>query len=144
MNKSCGIRIVTEHGLVSNILPSLTFMDRLILGCLTTRTYEITIPWNTQPVKLPAPSPKNYPNLFLPFDFTSSKYSISRVDLWLEGWQGLFYGRVEMQTRLPAGAGVFLTGDWIHCGIVENSAFTGGKKVIANIQTGGLETVSWM
>ena len=88
MKKRLGRRVVTEHGLVSNVLLGLSLADQIAIGNLTKRTYEITVPWNTAAVKVPIPPPalEDYPNLFFPNN--TSDDDIKKIDIQVAGEEG--------------------------------------------------------
>jgi len=50
---------------------------------------------------------------------------------------------VNNETGFANGHGIFLTGEWIHCGAVEKDTFKMGSKVSANKKTGELRLLSW-
>ena len=60
----------------------------------------------------------------------------------IEGEKGYFYGSVCIITGSPDGYGVFKTGDWVHCGKVEQGHFTDGRKVSANSESKVLKLVN--
>ena len=57
-----GRRVASEHGLISNVLPGLTLVDRLKLSSICSRTYLVTVPWNMPAVKMPLDS-QNFPQI---------------------------------------------------------------------------------
>ncbi len=50
----------------------------------------------------------------------------------IEGQTGTFYGIFCKSSGLPDGTGVFLAGDWVHCGEVKKGVYQDGRKVSAN------------
>ena len=52
MQRNLGCRVILEHGLISNILPSLSLVDQLTLANICSRTHQITVPWNILSVVL--------------------------------------------------------------------------------------------
>jgi len=88
MKKRFGRRVVTEHGLLSNVLQGLTLPDQIAIGSLTKRTYEITVPWNTAAVKVPVrpPALEDYPNLFFPNN--TSGDDVKKIDIQVAGDEG--------------------------------------------------------
>ncbi len=141
MKKRLGKRIVTEHGLVSNVLPGLTLVDQVAIASLTKRTYEVTVPWNSSALMFPKLALEDYPNLYFPNNTSSDQ--IQKIDTQVSGEEGQFYGMVNEKTGLASGHGVFLAGEWIHCGSVEKDIFIMGRKVSANKSTGELQLLSW-
>ena len=45
--------------------------------------------------------------------------------------KGYFFGSVCKMNNIPDGYGVFKTGDWVHCGKVQDNCFI-GRQVSAN------------
>lgn len=88
MKKRLGRRVVTEHGLVSNVLLGLSLADQIAIGSLTKRTYEITVPWNTAAVKVPISSPtlEDYPNLYFPNNTSGDE--VNKIDAQVAGDEG--------------------------------------------------------
>ncbi len=125
LKRRLGRRVVTEHGLISNILPGLTLVDRLKLSSMCSRTYLVTVPWNIPAVQLPLDSSSNFPQINL----ISEDFVCKR---WSEGESGFFYGSICKSTNLPEGCGVFVTDEWVHCGEVKDGLFTDGRKVSLN------------
>ncbi len=54
------------------------------------------------------------------------------MEATIEGQTGIFYGIFRKSTGLPDGYGVFVAGDWLHCGEVKNCVYQEGKKVSVN------------
>jgi hypothetical protein len=54
----------------------------------------------------------DFPNLKIPSD----DHVIKRKEATIEGESGTFYGIFCKSTGLPDGFGVFVAGDWVHCG----------------------------
>ena len=133
-SKSRGHRIVTNHGLISNILPSLNLVDQVSLGALCKRSYEITVPWNLSKVKMPAQEYNNFPLI----NNITSDFRCKQVEATIEGEIGKFNGSVSNLDNLPSGYGVFETKLWVHCGRVHNGCFTDGKKVSVGKKKGHL------
>jgi hypothetical protein len=50
----------------------------------------------------------------------------------IEGQTGIFYGIFCKSTGLPDGLGVFVAGDWVHCGEVKSGVYQDGRKVSVN------------
>ena len=44
--KKLGARIVTQHGLISNVLIGLDLAGQLAVSNINSRTYSVTVPWN--------------------------------------------------------------------------------------------------
>ena len=126
--KNLGRRVVLEHGLISNILPALGLVDQVTLSNICSRTHDITVPWNMFCVDVP----QEMPNIFPRIDAISDQFVCKRIESNIEGEEGYFYGSVSITTGSPDGYGVFLTGDWVHCGKVEHDHVTDGRKVSAN------------
>ena len=63
MKKSLSHRIVTEHGQISNILLALPFFNQAILANVYSRTYEITVPWNSGCVRIPKKAASVFPKI---------------------------------------------------------------------------------
>ncbi len=61
--KSLGRRAVMEHGPISNILSPLPLVNRLILANMHSRTYEITVPWNSGCVEIPKNAVSFFPKI---------------------------------------------------------------------------------
>ena len=79
--RTLGQRVVMEHGPISNILPPLPLVNRLILANMHSRTYEITVPWNSGCVKIP----KNAVSVFPKIDVISDGFICKRTQTFIEG-----------------------------------------------------------
>ena len=113
MPKSRGRRIVTEHGLVSNILPGLVLSDQLLIANLNSRTYGVTVPWYSTCIQMPSQAVSIFPKI----DQISDDFVFKRTDATIDNEQGKFYGSVCKQTNLPSSEGVFYANNgWVHCG----------------------------
>ena len=120
MHKSRGKRIVTEHGLVSNVLPGLVLSDQLLIANLNSRTYGVTVPWYSTCIQMPSQAVSIFPKI----DQISDDFVFKRTDATIDNEQGIFYGSVHKQTGLPSGEGVFVAENgWIHCGAVREGTF---------------------
>ena len=78
------------------------------------------MPHNVQPVMIQTKSP----NAFLKLEVVSSDLEIKRIQATIEGEVGEFFGLVSKLTSSPSGFGVLKTGDWVHCGSVNERGFT--------------------
>ena len=67
----------------------------------------------------------DFPNLKIP----SADHVIKRMEATIEGQTGTFFGIFCKSTGLPDGSGVFVAGDWVHCGEVKNGVYQDGRKV---------------
>ena len=112
-----------EHGLISNVLPSLDLVDQLAISNICSRTHNVTVPWNIHNVALPQST--NFPKI----NDISGDFVCKRDKARLDGNEGYFCGSFCKTTNLPDGYGVFTTGDWIHCGKVKGGIFSDGRKV---------------
>jgi hypothetical protein len=128
METSLGRRVVLEHGLISNVLLGLGFVDQLTIANLCSRTYRITVPWNTRGVKLPIDRLCDFPNLKIP----SADHVCKRIEATIESEDGVFFGIVCKSSGLPDGYGIFKTGYWVHCGQIQNRVYNEGRKVSVN------------
>ncbi len=106
MQSSLGQRVILEHGLISNVLTALGLFDQLQIANICSRTHQVTVPWNTFPVKLPIDPLCEFPNLKIPSD----DYVCKRTEATIEGDLGEFYGIVCKSSGLPEGYGVFKFG----------------------------------
>ena len=70
----------------------------------------------------------DFPNLKIP----SNDHVCKRTEATIEGEKGVFYGIVCKSTGLPDGYGVFVAGEWVHCGEVKNGVYQEGRKVSVN------------
>ena len=104
MPKRLGKRIVTEHGLVSNVLPGLVLSDQLLIANLNSRTYGVTVPWYSTCIHMPAEVISDFPKINL----ISDDFVCTRTDATIDNENGKFYGSVDKRTGLPSGDGVFL------------------------------------
>ena len=81
-NKSLARRAVMEHGPISNILPPLPLVNRLILANMHSRTHEITGPWNSGCVEIP----KNAISVFPKIDNDiPDGFVFKRTETFIEG-----------------------------------------------------------
>ena len=112
MEASLGSRVILEHGLISNVLLGLGLVGKLTISNICSRTYQVTVPWNTHSVVLPIDPLCDFPNLII----LSDDFVCRRIEATIESEKGIFFGIVCKSTGLPDGYGVFKTGDWIHCG----------------------------
>ena len=85
---------------------------------------------------------QDLPNIFPKIDAISDQFVCKRIEAYIEGEEGHFYGSICKVTDSPDGYGVFKTGDWVHCGKVERSHFTDGRKVSINSESKVLKLVS--
>ncbi len=95
MLKRRGKRIVTEHGLISNVLARLHLVDQLSIAAICTRTYQITVPWNVYAVNLPQQCLKNVFPSFPRIDDISDDFVCKRIRATIENEEGYFYGSVH-------------------------------------------------
>lgn len=128
MDISLGRRVIYEHGLISNVLAGLGIVDLVIVSKICRRTYQITVPWNVPTLNIPNDLPSEFPNIVIP----SEDFVCKRVEATIEGVSGFFYGCVRKSTDTPDGDGVFVAGDWVHCGKVRDGEYTEGRKVSTN------------
>ena len=120
MPKSLGRRIVTEHGLASNVLPGLVLSDQLLIANLNSRTYAVIVPWYSTCILIPAQVISDFPEI----DLISDDFVCKSTNATIDNEQGIFYGSVHKQTGLPSGDGVFVAQNgWIHCGAVREGTF---------------------
>ena len=63
METSLGRRVISEHGLISNILSALGLVDQLCIANICSRSHQVTVPWNIHPVTLPIDPLCDFPNL---------------------------------------------------------------------------------
>ena len=56
-----GPRVISEHGLISNILPGFGLVDQLYISHINSRTYKVTVTWNSPLVELPLYEDSNFP-----------------------------------------------------------------------------------
>ena len=70
----------------------------------------------------------DFPNLKIP----SSDHVCKRTEAIIEGQSGEFYGIFCKSTGLPDGSGVFVAGDWVHCGKFKNGVYEEGRRVSVN------------
>ena len=128
MQASLGQRVILEHGLISNVLLCLGLVGQLTIANICSRTYQITVPWNTR-VQLPIDPPCDFTNLKIP----SADHVCRRIEATIEGEKGLFYGIVCKLSLLPDGYGVFVeTSGWVNCGQVKDGVYLEGRKVSVN------------
>jgi hypothetical protein len=128
MQPSLGSRVITKHGLISNVLPPLGLVDRVRVANICQRTYKITVAENTSPVIMPIDHLCDFPSLKIP----SNSFVCKRVWAVIDGIFGEFFGIVCRTTDLPDGFGVFKVVDWVHCGRVKDGEFLEGRKVSVN------------
>ena len=113
--RSLSQRAVMEHGLISNILPPLPLVDRVILANIHSRTYEITVPWNSGCVEIP----KNAVSVFPKIDTIPDGFICKITETFIGGEKGEFYGPVDKLTNVATGEGVFKAkSGWVICGRV--------------------------
>jgi hypothetical protein len=79
--QSLGYRVVTEHGLIYNVLVCLGLVDQLKMSSICSRAYKITVPWNIPPVLLPFDTPCDFPGLKIP----SENHVCKRIEAAIEG-----------------------------------------------------------
>jgi hypothetical protein len=127
MKASLGERVILEHGLISNVLMYLGLVGQLTIANICSRTYQITVPWNTR-VTLPIDHLCDFPKLKIP----SADHIWRRIEATIEGGIGVFYGNVCRESLLPDGYGVFVTSEWVHCGQVKDGVYLEGRKVSVN------------
>jgi len=96
---------------------------------MCSRTYFITVPWNSQAIGLPQ---KRANKVFPKIDDISKDFVCKRIEATIENEEGEFYGSVSKMIGQPSGYGVFVTKEWIHCGEVLSGAFFGPNKVSMN------------
>ncbi len=120
MPKSLGRRIVTEHGLASNVLPGLILSDQLLIANLNRRTYGIIVPWYSTFILMPTQVISDFPKINL----ISDDFVCKSTNATIDNEKGIFYGSVHKQTDLPSGEGVFVAENgWIRCGAVREGTF---------------------
>ena len=93
--KSLARRAVMEHGPISNILPPLPLVNRLILANMHSRTYEITVPWNSGCVEIPKNAVSVFPKID---DISAGHFMTSRKNTVIEGEVGRFIGSFDEKT----------------------------------------------
>ena len=126
MKNNLGKRVVTEHGLISNVLSGLHLVDQIAIAGICYRTYKKTVPWNVVALKTCQESAINgFPEI----DVISGDFVCRWIEATIDQEQGHFYGPVSRLTNLPSGYGVFVTKKWIHCGEVIENSFSGRLKV---------------
>ena len=99
------------------------------MAAICSRTYNITVPWNSYAIGLPQ---KRAKNVFPKIDDISKDFVCKRIKTTIENEEGEFYGSVSKMIGQPRGYGVFVTKKWIHCGEVLSGAFFGPNKVSMN------------
>ena len=52
MKRRLGRRVVSEHGLISNVLPGLELVDQIQISNIYSRTHQVTVPCNVFAVQL--------------------------------------------------------------------------------------------
>ena len=70
-----------EHGLISNIVPPLPLVSRVILASIHSRTYEITVPWNSGSLEIP----RNAVSVFPKIDDIPDGFICKRTETFIEG-----------------------------------------------------------
>ena len=71
-----------EHGPISNIIPPLPLVNRLILANMHSRTYEITVPWNSRSVKIPRHAVSFFPKID---NDIPDGFNFKRTETFIEG-----------------------------------------------------------
>ena len=85
----------------------------------------MTVAWNIPNIKLPKEEPNSFPKL----DDITNDFVCKRGYRRVGGEKGYFYGSFSKQSGQPEGYGVFVCGDWVHCGKVLDGLFTDGRRV---------------
>ncbi len=116
MQSSLGIRVILEHGPITNVLAALALIDQIRIANICKRTYKITVVQNTFALILPIDRLCNFPGLKIPSD----AFVCKRIEATIDDEFGEFFGIVCRQTGLPDGYGVFKVVDWVHCGQVKD------------------------
>ena len=106
MQTSLGLRVILEHGPISNVLPNLELIDKIRIAIICKRTYQITVANNTFAVRLPIDRLCDFPGLKIPSD----DFVCKRIEATIEGESAEFFGIVCKLTGLPDGYGVFKAG----------------------------------
>ena len=90
MKKSLGSRIVKEHGLVSNVLPGLNYLQSAIFSGINKRSFEITVPWNARIYLIHYfEAPSSFPKID---EDVSNDVVCKRVKTVIMGEEGYFHG----------------------------------------------------
>ena len=79
--RSLSQRVVMEHGPISNILPPLPLFNRVILANMHSRTYEITVPWNSGYLEIPRHAVSVFPKI----DVISDVFICKRTETFIDG-----------------------------------------------------------
>ncbi len=79
-------------------------------------------------VKLPIDRLCDFPGLKIPSD----DFVCKRIEATIDGKFGEFFGIVRRKSGLPDGYGVFIAGDWVHCGEFKDGKFHEGRRVSVN------------
>ncbi len=106
-----GRRVISEHGLISNVLVALGLVDIVRIANIFRRTHRVTVPWNSGTLVIPRDSPSKFPKIVIPSD----EFVCRRIEANIDGETGVFYGWIKKSTNQPEGYGVFVAGDWVHC-----------------------------
>ena len=104
MKKSLGKRVVTEHCPISHVVSALPLVNLVILASINSRTYKITVPWNSGCIEIA----RIFKSVFPKIDNVSLDFVCKRVEAEIEGEKGFYYGSVSKQTNQPQGEGVFV------------------------------------
>lgn len=85
---------MTEHGLISNILPALNLREKLKLGAVCKRSYNVMLPWNMPAVELlkATPQSRSFPKID---DISTGHLLTSRKNTVIEGEVGRFIGSFD-------------------------------------------------
>ena len=94
MKKRLSCRVVSEHGLISNFLPALELVDQIRISNIFSRTYQVTVSWNSSAVQLI----EKEINCFPAIDNISAEFVCKRTYAKIEGQRGFFYGSVSKST----------------------------------------------
>ena len=96
MVSNLGRRVVTEHGLISNVLPGLDTVDQISISNISSRTYCVTVAWNAAAIELPQDSLIQFPGII--FGRPGFLVDIKRTYAKIDNERGFFYGPVSKQT----------------------------------------------
>ena len=87
---------MTEHGLISNILPALNLQEKLKLGAVCKRSYNVMLPWNMPAVEFlkatSEPQSCSFPKID---DILAGHFLTSRKNTVIEGEVGRFIGSFD-------------------------------------------------
>ena len=77
MKSNRGRRVVVEHGPISNVLRGLDPVDQITISNICSRTYYVTVAWNSAAIKLPKDSLKQFPGIL--FGYAGFQVNIMRT-----------------------------------------------------------------